>query len=96
MRVLYYTSDGRHVNIGIAGDHQLTGIQLCTAILIAKTNQRFVKLIWHQCVEVNTQTNSIISNFQVQSHGNIVNDVNIAHGGKQMTSTPNDTMIPIV
>ena len=69
---------------------------MCTAVSIAKTNQGFVKLIWHQCAEVNTQTNSIISNFRVQSHGVLVNDVNIANGGKQMMSTPNGTMVPII
>ena len=62
-RVLYYNSDGRRVSIGIVGDHQLTGAKLCTTLSIAKTNQGWVKFIWHQCVEVNTQTNSIISNF---------------------------------
>ena len=82
MRVLYYNSDGRRVSIGIAGDHQLTGARLCTAVSVVKTNQGFVKLILHQCAEGNTQTNSIISNFQVHSHGIFVNDVNVAHGGK--------------
>ena len=46
-------------------DHQLTGTRLCTAVSIVKTNQGWVKLIWHQCAEVTTQSNSIISNFQV-------------------------------
>ena len=96
MRVLYYNSNRRRVSIGIAGHHRLTGAWLCTAVSIVETNQGFAKLIWHQCAEVNTQTNSIISNFQVQSHGILVNDVNIAHGGKQMISTPNGTLIPIV
>ena len=96
MRVLCYNGDGRRVSIGIASDHQLTGARLCTAVSIVETNQGFVKLIWHQCAEVNTQTNSIISNFQVRSYGILVNDVNIAHGGKQMMSTPDRTMISIV
>ena len=52
MRVLYYNNDGRRVSIGIAGDHQLTGARLCTAVLIVETNQGFVKLIWHQCAKV--------------------------------------------
>ena len=65
MRVLYYNNDGRSVSIGIAGDHQLTAARLCTAVSIVKTNQGWVKLIWHQCAEVKTQSNSIISNFQV-------------------------------
>ena len=89
MRVLYYNDDGRRVSIGIARDHQLMGARLCTAVLIVETNQDFVKLIWNQCAKVKSQTNSIISNFQVRSHGILVNDVNIAHGGKQMISTPN-------
>ena len=67
MRVLYYNNDGRRVSIGIAGDHQLTGAKLCTAVSIVETNQDFVKLIWHQCAEVNTPLNSIISNFQVRT-----------------------------
>ena len=63
MRVLYYNNDGRSVSIGIAGDHQLTGARLCTAVSIVKTNQGWVKLIWHQCAEVKTQSTSIISYF---------------------------------
>ena len=47
MQVLYCKSDRRRVSIGIAGDHQLTGARLCTAVSIAKTNQGWVKLIWH-------------------------------------------------
>ena len=39
--------------------------------------------------------NSIISNFQVCSHGILVNDVHIAHGGKQTITRPNGTTIPI-
>ena len=45
MRVLYYNDDGRRVNIENAGDHQLTGARLCTAVSIVETNQGFVKLI---------------------------------------------------
>ena len=45
MRVLYYNSDGRRVSIDIAGNHQLTGARLCTAVSVVKTNQGFVKLI---------------------------------------------------
>ena len=61
MRVLYYNDDGRRVSIGIAGDHQLTGARLCTAVSVVETNQGFVKLIWHQCAEVKSQTNSIVT-----------------------------------
>ena len=43
-----------------------------------------------------TQKNSIISNFQVRLHGHLVSEVNKAHMGKQMISTPNDIMIPII
>ena len=96
MRVLYYNGDSRRVSIGIAGNHQLIVARLCTAVSIAKTNHGWVKLIWHHCAEVNTQTNSIISSFQVRSHGILVNDVHIAHGGKIMITTPNGICIPIV
>ena len=48
MRVLYYNDDGRRVSIGIAGDHQLAGAGLCTAVSVVETNQGFVKLIWYQ------------------------------------------------
>ena len=80
MQVLYYNSDGRRVSIGIAGDHQLTGARLCTAVSVVETNQGLVKLIWHQCAEVETQSKSVISNFQVRSHGVLVNDVNVGYG----------------
>ena len=36
IRVLYYNSDGRRISIGIAGDHQLTGARLYTAVSIVK------------------------------------------------------------
>ena len=42
IKVLYYNSDVNRVSFGIAGDHQLTGARLCTAVLIDKTNQGFV------------------------------------------------------
>ena len=45
IRVLYYNSNGRRVSIGIAGNHQLTGARLCTAVPVVETNQGFVKLI---------------------------------------------------
>ena len=96
MRVLYYNNDGRRVSIGIAGDHQLTGARLCTAVLVVETSQGLVRLIWHPCAEVKTQSNSIISNFQIRSHGILVNNVHIAHGRKQIITTPNGTNIPIV
>ena len=96
MRVLYYNNDGRRVSIGIAGDHQLTGARLCTAVSVVETNQGLVKLIWHQCAEVKSQSNSILSNFQVRSHGILVNDVHMAHGGKQLIKTPDGTNIPII
>ena len=66
MRVLNYNNDGRHVIIGIKGDHQLIGARLCTEVLITKSNEGLVKLIWNQCAEVKSQKNSIISNFQVR------------------------------
>ena len=48
-----------------AGDHQLTGARLCMVVLVVETNQGLVKLIGHQCAEVKTQSNSILSSFQV-------------------------------
>ena len=70
--------------------------KLVWVLPVVKTNQGLVKLIWHQCAEVETQSNSIISNFQVRSHDILVNDVNVAHGGKQTILTLNGTMIPII
>ena len=63
---------------------------------LPKTNQGLVKLIWNQYTEVNTQQNSVISNFQVRLHGILGSDVNSAHGGKQMITTQNRILIPIV
>ena len=48
MRVLHYNQDGRYVSISIAGGHQLIGGRRCTGMLIAKSNQGWVKLIWNQ------------------------------------------------
>ena len=55
MRLLKYNNDSRRVSISIAGDHQLTGAPLCTAVSVAKSNRGLVKLFWHQCAEVKTQ-----------------------------------------
>ena len=55
IRLLKHNGDGQRVSIGIAGDHQLTGAPLCTAVSIAKSNRGLVKLFWHQCAEVKTQ-----------------------------------------
>ena len=84
---LHYNRDERRVSIGIARDYLLTGARLCTGILIAKTNQGWTKIVYNQCAEVTTQKNSIISNFQVRSHGILVSNINVAHGEKQMITT---------
>ena len=89
MGVSHYNHNGRRVSISTARDHQLTGTRLYTGVSISKSNEGLVELIWNQCAEVKSQKNSIISNFQVRSHGYLVSDVNIAHGGKQTITTPN-------
>ena len=52
VRLFSYNNDGRRVSIGIACDHQLTGVRLCTGVLMTKFKEGLVKLIWDQCAEV--------------------------------------------
>ena len=77
MRLLKYNNDGQRVSIGIAGNHQLTGVLLCTGVSVAKSNRCLVKLFWHQCAKVKSQQKSIISKFQVWSYRRLVSDVHV-------------------
>lgn len=52
MRVIQYNIDGYCVNISIASDLQLIGVQLCTEVSITKLNEGRLKLIWNQAAEV--------------------------------------------
>ena len=52
--ILYFNSDGKHISIGIAGDHQLIGNRLCNECSIAKSNVGWFKLIWSQGAQVKT------------------------------------------
>ena len=61
MKILYFSSDGKRVSIGIAGDHQLTGNILCYGCLIVKSSHGLIQLYWPQGAQVTTQENSILS-----------------------------------
>ena len=96
MRQLSYNPDGKRVNIGIAGDHQVTGKPLGTFCTITKIQLGLVKFVWNHYAEVREQESSIRSTIQLQHYGNLVGSDCKQVGGKQMIMTPNDYMIPII
>ena len=61
MRVIYFNPDGTRVRIGIAGDHHLTGNQLCCGSSVAWSSVDLIKLLWPLGAQVKTQENSILS-----------------------------------
>ena len=96
MKILYFDTGGIKVSIGIVGDHQLTGNNLCCGCSVAKSSHGWIKLLWPKGAQVKTQHNSILSIVQIQDNGCLVNDVTKAHGGTQIIMTPNGVRLPLV
>jgi hypothetical protein len=61
MKLMLYNTDGRHVNIGTAGDHQMTGKRLGTFCAVINTQLGRVLGIFHQYAHVPEQAKSIHS-----------------------------------
>jgi hypothetical protein len=59
MKFMSYNTDGRRVNIGIAGDHQMTGKRLGTFCAVINTQLGRVFGIFHQYAHVPEQAKSI-------------------------------------
>jgi hypothetical protein len=59
MKLMSYNMDGRRVNIGIAGDHQMTGKRLGTFCAVINTQLGRVLGIFHQYAHVPEQAKSI-------------------------------------
>jgi hypothetical protein len=70
MKLMYYRTDGRRVNIGIAGDHQMTEKRLGTFCTVVVTQLGRVLGIFHQYAAVPEQAKSIHSRCQFQAHVN--------------------------
>ena len=49
-----------------------------------------------QGAQVKTQENSILSVVQMRDNGCVVNDVALAHGGKQEMLTPGGVKLPLI
>ena len=96
MRIIYYNADGKQVRIGIVGDHRLTGNRLCFGCSVAKSNLGWIKLMWAQGAQVKTQENLILSVVQMRDNGCLVNDVALAHRGKQEILTPGGVKLPLI
>ena len=75
MKILYFNSDGKQVSIGFAGDHQLIGNRLCCGCSIAKSSHGWIKLLWPQGAQVESQQISILSIVQMRDNRCLVNDV---------------------
>jgi hypothetical protein len=83
----YNNTDGRRVNIGIAGDHQMTGKRLGTFCAVINTQLGHVLGIFYQYAHVPEQAKSIHSRCQFQAHGNLVGDTATIYGGPQRIDT---------
>ena len=94
MKILYFNTDGKQVNIGILGDHRLIGNRLCCGCSVAKSSYGLIKLLWSQKDQVKTQQNSIILVIQKRDNGCFVTDVAKAHKGTRTMMTPNGVRLP--
>ena len=96
MRLMSYNTDGRRVNIGIAGDHQMTGKRLGTFCSVIDTNQGRKLAIFHQYAHVPEQEKSIHSKCQFQSHDILIGDTATVFGGHQRIDTPDGISLPLM
>jgi hypothetical protein len=74
MKLMSYNTNGRLVNIGIAGDHQMTVKRLGAFCAVINTQLGRLLGIFHQYTHVPEQAKSIHSICQFQAHGNLVGD----------------------
>jgi hypothetical protein len=95
MKLMSYNTDGRRVNIGIAGDHQLIGKRLGTFCALIKTQLGRVLSIFYQYAHIPEQAKSIHSRCQFQAHGNLVGDTPTIYGGPQCIDTSNGYQLPL-
>jgi hypothetical protein len=95
MKIMSYNMDGRRVNIGIAGDHQMTGKRLGTFCAVINTQLGHVLGIFHQYAHVPEQAKSIHSRCQFQAHGNLVGDTATIYGGPQRIDTLDGYQLPL-
>jgi hypothetical protein len=95
MKLMSYNTDGRRVNIGIAGDHQMTGKRLGTFCALINTQLGRVLGIFHQYAHVPEQAKSIHSRCQFQAHGNLVGDTATIYGGPQRIDTSDGYQLPL-
>jgi hypothetical protein len=95
MKLMPYNTDGRCVNIGIAGDHQMTGKRLGTFCAVISTQLGRVLGIFHQYDHVPEQAKSIHSRCQFQAHGNLVGDTVTIYGGPQRIDTLDGYQLPL-
>jgi hypothetical protein len=95
MKLMSYNTDGPRVNIGIAGDHQMTGKRLETFCAVINTQLGRVLGIFHQYAYVPEQAKSIHSRCQFQAHGNLVGDTATIYGGPQHIDTSDGYQLPL-
>jgi hypothetical protein len=95
MKLMSYNTDGRCVNIGIAGDHQMTGKRLGTLCAVINTQLGRVLGIFHQYSHVPEQAKSIHSRCQFQAHGKQVGDTATIYGGPQYIDTSDGYQLPL-
>jgi hypothetical protein len=95
MTLMSYNMDGRRVNIGIAGDHQMRGKRLGIFCAVINTQLGRVLGIFHQYAHVPEQAKSIHSRCRFQAHGNLVGDTATIYGGPQRIDTSDGYQLPL-
>ena len=84
MLIIAWHPGNRKVNIGIAGDHQMTGVQLATFAAYIMSNDGPFIGIFNNYAHCPEQAQSIHSKIQLQAHGNLVYNTSRQFGGLQM------------
>jgi hypothetical protein len=95
MKLMAYNTDGQRVNIGIAGDHQMTGKRPRTFCAVINTQLGRVLGIFHQYAHVPEQARSIHSRCQFQAYGNLVGDTATIYGGPQRIDKSDGYRLPL-
>ena len=85
--IIAWHPGNRKVNIGIAGDHQMTGLQLATFAAYIVSDQGPFIGIFNNYAHCPDQAQSIHSKIQLQANNLMVNDTSRKFGGLQMLRT---------
>ena len=97
MKLIRYNYDDQRVNVGIAGDHQMTGLKLETLFSVVPSKQGDFLGIWNKYINCPNQKHSIHSKLQLWVHCVLI-DTNLLsmNGGQHMHVSGYDIPIQVV